>query len=454
MKRRKWVAFMLVTVLMAGLIAACGKGDSGSSSGGSSSGGASSGSSSSSSGGSSSGGSSSGGSSDGSSEQMEVLKVGFVDPLTGPGAVFGVPQSESVDMAVEEINNNGGVKVGDKAYKIELIKYDNKADANEAINAVRKLIDRDGVKFILGHASSTPTLAVVQMVAEEDVLLLVGYAAEQSIVTQGNKNVFRNRTPSGYTGAPAGEFAAKNGVKRLAFLGQKDLVYQSFFKYFKERFEANGGEVIAEEVFSLGDRDMYTQLTKIISLNPDAILTPGYVEQAAFVYKQARELGYTGPFYGFTGGSEEQYLEIVPKEYMEGIYDVRPEEIPEVDRSQNNINYFINYEKKYGKEPVPIGLYAYDQVYVLKAAIEKAGSLEVGKVIEALRDLEPPKEVTLNYLTINGKMFDENGQAFTRNVALQWQGDGWKFAAELPNLAEEFSQELSRQTQETLAQKK
>src|SRR5690606_12667222 len=127
-----------------------------------------------------------------------------------------------------------------------------------AINATRKLIDRDGVKFILGGASSTPTLAVVQNIKDDDVLFPVGYAAEQSIVTQGNTNVFRNRTPSGYIGGPTGEAVIQDGVKTLAFLGQKDAVYQSFFKFFKEKFTQAGGKVLAEETFSLGDRDMYT----------------------------------------------------------------------------------------------------------------------------------------------------------------------------------------------------
>lgn len=379
----------------------------------------------------------------GGGDGEEVLKIGFVDPLTGPGAVFGKPQEEAVDMAIEEINNAGGVQVGDKKYKLELIKYDNKADANEAINATRKLIDRDGVKFILGGASSTPTLAVVQNIKDDDVLFLVGYAAEQSIVTQGNTNVFRNRTPSGYIGGPTGEAVIQDGVKTLAFLGQKDAVYQSFFKFFKEKFTQAGGKVLAEETFSLGDRDMYTQLTKVINLNPDAILVPGYVEQAAFVYKQARELGYKGKIYGFTGGSKEQYLEIVTNEQMQGIYDVRPEEVPEKNRSENNKKFFENFKKKYNKNPVNISLYAYDQVYVLKNALEKAGTTEVSEVIKAVKEMEPPKEATLNYITVNGKMFDPNGQAYTPNVLLRWEGDDWKYVRNMEADVEEFSKKLS-----------
>lgn len=379
----------------------------------------------------------------GGGDGEEVLKIGFVDPLTGPGAVFGKPQEEAVDMAIEEINNAGGVQVGDKKYKLELIKYDNKADANEAINATRKLIDRDGVKFILGGASSTPTLAVVQNIKDDDVLFLVGYAAEQSIVTQGNTNVFRNRTPSGYIGGPTGEAVIQDGVKTLAFLGQKDAVYQSFFKFFKEKFTQAGGKVLAEETFSLGDRDMYTQLTKVINLNPDAILVPGYVEQAAFVYKQARELGYKGKIYGFTGGSKEQYLEIVTNEQMQGIHDVRPEEVPEKNRSENNKKFFENFKKKYNKNPVNISLYAYDQVYVLKNALEKAGTTEVSEVIKAVKEMEPPKEATLNYITVNGKMFDPNGQAYTPNVLLRWEGDDWKYVRNMEADVEEFSKKLS-----------
>ncbi len=82
------------------------------------------------------------------------LTIGVADALTGGGAVYGLPQANAVRMAADEINAAGGIKVGADNYKIDVIAYDDKANPTEATNAVRKLIDRDGVKYILGFCCS------------------------------------------------------------------------------------------------------------------------------------------------------------------------------------------------------------------------------------------------------------------------------------------------------------
>ena len=84
----------------------------------------------------------------------KTLTIGYSDALTGGGAVYGVPQKKAIDLAIEEINGAGGIKVGADNYKIKTIEYDDKADSTEATNVARKLIDRDDVKFILGYCCS------------------------------------------------------------------------------------------------------------------------------------------------------------------------------------------------------------------------------------------------------------------------------------------------------------
>ncbi len=95
------------------------------------------------------------------------LTIGVADALTGGGAVYGLPQANAVRMAADEINAAGGIKVGADNYKIDVIAYDDKANPTEATNAVRKLIDRDGVKYILGFCCSGATSAVASFIAKE-----------------------------------------------------------------------------------------------------------------------------------------------------------------------------------------------------------------------------------------------------------------------------------------------
>ncbi|MBN8532815.1 MAG: ABC transporter substrate-binding protein [Rhizobiales bacterium] len=373
------------------------------------------------------------------------LTIGVADALTGGGAVYGLPQANAVKMAADEINAAGGIKVGSDNYKIDVIAYDDKANPTEATNAVRKLIDRDGVKYILGFCCSGSTSAVASFIGNEKAVMLVGNAAERSITTKKIPNLVRTRPPADYTGQAAGTFIARKGHKRIAVLGALDVgFYAQYVDAVEREVKKTGGEIIAREVFSLRDRDMTPQLTKIRGLNPDAILVVGYVEPAAFVYRQAVELGMNIPRYGFTSGSEEQFLRVTTSEQMEGVWDLRPTELTLLSATKNGIAYHANYTKKYNASPSPSSPYAYDQLYVLKAAIEAAGTVDDTVVVaKAIRGLPVPPQVVMQYQPVDGKMFDVNGQAYTSNGAFQWQKGKWVFVEDLPSDSKAYSQFLS-----------
>ncbi|MCL4133490.1 UNVERIFIED_CONTAM: hypothetical protein GTU68_011129 [Idotea baltica] len=375
----------------------------------------------------------------------KTLDIGVSDALTGGAAVYGLPQANAVKMAAEEINASGGVKVGDDTYMLNVIAYDDKANPTEASNAVRKLIDRDGVKYILGFCCSGATGAVASFIADEDAVMLVGNAAERSITTREIPNLVRTRPPADYTGASAGTFVAETGAKRVAVLGALDVgFYASYVDAFEKELQKAGGEIVTRETFSLKDRDMTPQLTKIRGLDADALLVVGYVEPAAFIYRQSVELGMDIPRYGFTSGSEEQFLRVATSEQMEGVWDLRPTELTLLSASDNGIAYHKNYSEKYDISPSPSSPYAYDQTYALKDALEAAGTVDdTAAVAAALRELAVPAEVVMQYSPVDGKMFDKNGQAYTSNGAFQWQDGNWVFVQDLPSDAAAYSEFLS-----------
>lgn len=373
------------------------------------------------------------------------LVLGVNDALTGPGAVYGLPQSNAVQMAADEINARGGIKAGADNYRLKVIANDDKANPTEATNSVRKLIDREGVKYLLGFCCSGPTSAVASFINKEDVVMLVGNAAERAITAKGTPNLFRTRPPADFTGAAAGTFVAKRGARNIAVIGSLDVsFYSQYLEAFEREFAKSGGKIVARETFGLKDRDMTPQLTKVRALNPDALLVLGYVEPAAFVYRQAVELGMKLPRYGFTSGSEEQFLKVASSEQMEGVWDLRPTELTVEALDANAKTYVANYTKKFGVAPAPSSPYAYDQVYVLKNAIESAGGVDdAKKVAAAIRKQGVPKEAVMKYLPTNGTMFDVNGQAYTTNGAFQWQKGKWVFVSELPSDTKAYSAFLS-----------
>lgn len=375
----------------------------------------------------------------------KTLDIGVSDALTGGAAVYGLPQANAVMLAAEEINAAGGVKVGGDNYMLNVIAYDDKANPTEASNAVRKLIDRDGVKYILGFCCSGATGAVASFIEHEDAVMLVGNAAERSITTREIPNLVRTRPPADYTGAAAGAFVAGEGAKRVAVLGALDVgFYASYVDAFETALNKAGGEIITRESFALKDRDMSPQLTKIRELAPDAILVVGYVEPAAFIYRQAVELGIDVPRYGFTSGSEEQFLRVATTEQMEGVWDLRPTELTLLSTTDNGLAYHKNYSEKFGIAPSPSSPYAYDQTYALKDALEAAGTVDdAAAVAAALRTLPVPDEVVMQYSPVDGKMFDRNGQAYTSNGAFQWRSGNWVFVQDLPSDAKAYSEFLS-----------
>jgi branched-chain amino acid transport system substrate-binding protein len=280
------------------------------------------------------------------------LVIGVNDALTGPGAVYGLPQSNAVQMAAEEINARGGIKAGADNYKLKVISNDDKANPTEATNSVRKLIDRDGVKYLLGFCCSGSTSAVASFIEKENVVMLVGNAAERAITAKGTPNLFRTRPPADFTGAAAGTFVGKRGAKNVAVIGSLDVsFYTQYLEAFERELAKSGGKIVAKETFGLKDRDMTPQLTKVRALNPDALLVLGYVEPAAFVYRQATELGMKLPRYGFTSGSEEQFLKVASSEQMEGVWDLRPTELTIEALDANAKTYVTNYTKKFGLRP-------------------------------------------------------------------------------------------------------
>ncbi len=372
------------------------------------------------------------------------LIIGVNDSLTGPGAVYGLPQSNAVQMAADEINAAGGIKAGADVYKIKVIASDDKANPTEATNSVRKLIDRDNAKYLIGFCCSGPTSAVASFIEKENALMLVGNAAERAITARGIPNLYRTRPPADFTGAAAGAFVGKRGAKSIAVIGSLDVsFYTQYLEAFEKEFAKSGGKIVAKETFGLKDRDMTPQLTKVRALNPDALLVLGYVEPAAFVYRQAVELGMKMPRYGFTSGSEEQFLRVATSEQMEGVWDLRPTELTVEALNANAKTYVANYTKRFGTPPSPSSPYAYDQVYVLKQAIERAGSAEDPKKVTAeVRKVTIPKEAIMKYLPVGGMMFDGNGQAYTSNGAFQWQKGKWIYVSDLPSDPAQYSEYL------------
>lgn len=388
---------------------------------------------------------SSGGTAAPAATETKELKIGFVDALTGTGAVYGMPQFEAVTLAVEKVNKAGGVQVGNTKYTLKLISYDNKSDPTESTSAVRKLLDLDGVRYILGFASTPATVPVAKAFSKEEGILLVGNAAGQEITTQGAKNVFRARAPNTYVGVPVGNWlATKRGVKSIAVLGDlNNAGFSEMYSRIKDAFTKQGGKIVAEEIFASADRDMYTQLTKIKPMSFDALLVVGNVEQVAFVYRQSRELGYSGKIYSISAGTAAQFLKVATPEQMVGGVEMYLVAFDPNILGEKGKKFEAEFTARFNHPPDATTANAYDMFWVLMEGLKKAGTTDWKKVADAIRTIGVPEEALLPYTPLNGKLFDSNGQGFGPIGSFEWKDGKWSFIEFLPGDAEGFSAYLS-----------
>lgn len=326
---------------------------------------------------------------------VETVKIGATAPLTGPLAIYGVTSTNGSKLAMDEINKNGGIL----GKQVEFTVLDSKGDPTEAITAYNKLVDKGIVAFI-GDAPSKPTLAIAEVAAQDNMPMITPNGTQFNI-TEAGPNVFRTCFTDPYQGVVLANFAKDNlKAQSVAILVNNSSDYSDgVSKAFLEEAEKLGLNVVAKEGYSDGDKDFRAQLTKILPLNPEVLVIPDYYEQAALITVQAREVGLKSTFIGPDGWDgvaktlDQSAYGAVENSYFTNHYSLE-DESPKVQE------FVKAYKEVYNEEPSSFAALSYDSAYMMKAAIEKAGTTEKQAVIDALK--------TLDYEGVTGHLtFDE-----------------------------------------------
>lgn len=317
-----------------------------------------------------------------------TIKIGAIFPITGPLATFGISCANGAKMAVEEINVRGGVL----GSKIELLIEDDQYKAEEAANAAKKLIERDKVVALIGEVTSSVTL-VVAPIAQQSKIVLLTPTATNPKVTQVGDYIFRACFIDDFQGEVMANFVYKTlKLKTAAILTAVTSDYsKGLAQFFKQKYTALGGKIVAEESYSEGDTDFRAQLTKIKAAKPDFVYLPGYYADIGPILLQARELGITVPFGGGDGWDSPVLLQTAGKA-AEGCFfsnHYSP------DSKDLVVQTFVkNYQKKYGATPDALAALAYDAAKLLVDAIKRAGSTDSAKIRDALASTKGFRGVT------------------------------------------------------------
>lgn len=313
----------------------------------------------------------------------ETIKIGGMAPLTGALAIYGVTTTNGAELAVKEINENGGIL----GKKIEYIMLDTKGDSTEAVMAYNKLVD-EKVAGIIGEITSKPTLAVAE-VAVQDNMPLITPTGTQVDITEAGPNVFRVCFTNPYQGKVLAITSKERlGADTVAVMLNNSSDYSDgITKAFIEESEKLGMKVMGVEGYSDGDKDFRPQLTKLAAMNPDVVLIPEYYEQAALIATQAREVGVKSIFVGSDGWDgiaktlDKSSYSAIENSYFTNHFSME-------DQSEKIQNFLKDYRETYKEDPSAFSALGYDAIYMMKSAIEKAGTTDKQKVIDALKGIE------------------------------------------------------------------
>lgn len=368
----------------------------------------------------------------------KTLTVGELAEQTGGGAVYAAIGTKGVKMAIDQINAAGGLKAGSSTYKLNYKGADDKTDPTAAVQAVQRLINSDGVHYMVGSYGSAPTAAYLPVVQSKTDFLTVVAGAAQEDFTQ-KPNVYRPRiTLPQYTTASAA-FIQKHGDKNVALLTDKQHSGEvAETPKLKSLLTGAGIKIASEQSYSLGDTDFGGQLAAILRSNPDAIYIRGYPTEASLIIKQAREQGYKGVIYSNVGLTaaivKDQQVSPADLKNVIDFYTLLPidQVTLKLGDTQKAKDFIDKFKAKYGDEPTDIAASAYDAVQILAAAVAKAGGADdvpkVKTAFDALKVSDVPNLVQAYKPQSGGTLFKAH-QAYFQVAARKWFGGSKGFAA-------------------------
>lgn len=310
----------------------------------------------------------------------DVVKIGLFVPLTGFAAADGASAKHAALLAMEKINNEGGIN----GKKLELVIYDDRVKSQDAVAIARKLVEQDKVVGVVSGSYSTPTRAAAPIYQRYGIPMIAAYATHPDITKAGNF-IFRSGFLATVEGGAGGYLATKilNG-KNIAVLTMDNDFGRALSAAFIKMAKKNGANILANLTFPLGEKDFSPMLTKIKSLKPDILYSTGYYSEGALVVKQAKDLGLSVQILGQEGFDSPMFLKIAG-DAANGVIittDLNRDDEREI------VKWFIKeYTERYKLDPDMVGASTFDAVYILASAIKKAGE-DPKKIRDAVAEVK------------------------------------------------------------------
>lgn len=345
----------------------------------------------------------------------DEIVIGAIGPHSKDLSVYGIPVKNGIEMAIEEINEAGGVL----GKKIKLAIEDNQSAEAVAIDSYNKLHDTDNVVAIIGDVTSGIS-AVVGARANADKIPMISPSATADDVTKVGEYVYRACFIDPFQGKIMADYAVnKLGAKTAAILYNVDDAYsKGLNEGFKAAAKDLGLEILAEESYNSKAVDFNSQLTNIKGENADVLFVPVYAEDVALIVQQAKSVGITSKLIGGDGWDG-----VISK--MNGGYDSLENAyfcsgFSVVNEDEKVQAFVTKYKEKYGTDPASFAALAYDSAYMMVEAIKNADSTDGDKIIAELQKLE--------YTGVTGKTkFGSDRNPIKPVIISSFEGENYKY---------------------------
>ena len=311
------------------------------------------------------------------------IKVGALLPMTGDLQAFGETTLNGINLALNEINDAGGVMGKPLAIQVG----DTQTAAQPSIDAAQKLVSIESVVAIIGALSSGNTIPVAESIASKNNIPQITNASTSPVITDLSDGdyLFRTVPSDAFQGAALAQVAREQGFEKLSIIYINNDYGEGLADSFKAAFEANGGSITGSTPYEQGQASYRGELAQLADGDAEALTLIGYPENGVIILKQALEEGFFEKFVFSDGLKAPEVIDTIGAEYLNGAFGTVAQAATDSDAFKT---FESAYQDSYGElPPKPYIDTAYDAMMVLALAIEKAGDTDGASIRDALRDV-------------------------------------------------------------------
>ena len=368
---------------------------------------------------------SNGGGSDEGNADATTFKIGGIGPTTGNNAIYGTAVQNGIQLAVDEINADGGIN----GYQIEYQFEDDQSDSEKSVNAYNTLKDW-GMQMLVGTVTSTPCVAVVEETQADNMFQFTPSATTVEAIQYDN--AFRMCFSDPSQGSVSADYIAENGLaSKIGIIYDSSDTYSTgIYQNFATEAEAKGLEVVAAEAFTAdSNTDFSVQIQKVKDAGAELVFLPIYYQQASLILAQADRAGFAPEWFGVDGMDGLLDVEGFDTNLAEGLMFLTPFTPDAEDEATQT--FVADYEAEFGDTPIQFAADAYDCMYVIKAAVEQADitpDMSISDMCDAMKGAMT--EITIDGLTGKQITWGEDGEPSKEPTVVVVEGGAYKVLQE------------------------